>query len=103
MLTDASAAASRGWPRAWRAEEPVDNDCFEPIDGKVAVTLTVKDDGLIVDFAGTAAAQGLQEQLDRQLDLGGVHGAVVVLRARPSQERRRLPRRRNPPARGHRW
>ena len=37
----------------WRAEEPVDNDCFEPIDGKVAVTLTVKDDGLIVDFAGT--------------------------------------------------
>ena len=38
----------------WRAEEPVDNDCFEPIDGKVAVTLTVKDDGLIVDFAGTS-------------------------------------------------
>ena len=37
----------------WRAEEAVDNDCFEPIDGKVAVTLTVKDDGLIVDFAGT--------------------------------------------------
>ncbi|MGH6950384.1 MAG: hydantoinase B/oxoprolinase family protein, partial [Vitreimonas sp.] len=37
----------------WRAEEVVDNDCFEPIDGKVAVTLTVTDDGLIVDFAGT--------------------------------------------------
>ena len=37
----------------WRAEEPIDNDCFEPIDGKIAVTLTVEDDGLIVDFAGT--------------------------------------------------
>ena len=45
----------RGWPQgAWRAEEPVDNDCFEPIDGKIAVALTVKDDGLIVDFAGTS-------------------------------------------------
>jgi hypothetical protein len=37
----------------WRAEEPVDNDCFEPIDGKIVVTLTVKDSRLIVDFAGT--------------------------------------------------
>ena len=38
----------------WRAEEPVDNDCFEPIDGRIAVTLTVKDRRLIVDFAGTS-------------------------------------------------
>jgi len=38
----------------WRAEEAVDNDCFEPIDGRIAVTLTVKDSRLIVDFAGTS-------------------------------------------------
>ena len=38
----------------WRAEETVDNDCFEPIDGRIAVTLTVKDRRLIVDFAGTS-------------------------------------------------
>ena len=38
----------------WRAEESVDNDCFEPIDGRIAVTLTVKDRRLIVDFAGTS-------------------------------------------------
>ena len=71
----------------WRAEEPVDNDCFEPIDGRIAVDA----DGrrttrLMVDFAGTSPQmQGLQEQLDRQLDLGGLHGAVVVLRARPAR------------------
>ncbi|MDI1285944.1 MAG: hydantoinase B/oxoprolinase family protein [Reyranella sp.] len=41
-------------PGVWRAEEPVDNDCFEPIDGRIAVTLTVKDSKLIVDFAGTS-------------------------------------------------
>jgi N-methylhydantoinase B len=38
----------------WRAEESVDNDCFEPIDGRIAVTLTVKDRRLIVDFEGTS-------------------------------------------------
>jgi N-methylhydantoinase B len=38
----------------WRAEEPVDNDCFEPIDARIAVTLTVKDHRMIVDFAGTS-------------------------------------------------
>ena len=38
----------------WRAEEPVDNDCFEPIDGRIAVTITVKDQRMIVDFAGTS-------------------------------------------------
>jgi N-methylhydantoinase B len=38
----------------WTAEESVDNDCFEPIDGRIALTLTVKDRKLIVDFAGTS-------------------------------------------------
>lgn len=38
----------------WRAEEPVDNDCFEKIDARIAVTLTVKDRRLMVDFAGTS-------------------------------------------------
>lgn len=38
----------------WKAEEPVDNDCFGPIDGRIAVTLTVKDRKLVVDFAGTS-------------------------------------------------
>ncbi len=37
----------------WRAEEAIDNDCFEPIDAKIAVTLTVESGKLIVDFAGT--------------------------------------------------
>jgi len=38
----------------WRAEEPVDNDCFEPIDGRIAVALTVEESRLVVDFAGTS-------------------------------------------------
>ena len=38
----------------WRAEEPVDSDCFERIDARIAVTLTVKDRRLVVDFAGTS-------------------------------------------------
>ena len=38
----------------WRAEETVDNDCFRPIDGRIVVTLTVKDHRLVVDFAGTS-------------------------------------------------
>jgi len=39
----------------WRAEEAVDNDCFEPIDGKIVVKLTVEGGKLIVDFAGTTS------------------------------------------------
>ncbi|MBS0523852.1 MAG: hydantoinase B/oxoprolinase family protein [Proteobacteria bacterium] len=39
----------------WRAEETIDNDCFEPIDGRIAVALTVEDGKLVVDFAGTTA------------------------------------------------
>ena len=38
----------------WKGEEPVDNDCFEPIDAKIAVTITVKGRKLVVDFAGTS-------------------------------------------------
>jgi N-methylhydantoinase B len=38
----------------WKGEEPVDNDCFEPIDAKIAVAITVKDRRLVVDFAGTS-------------------------------------------------
>ena len=38
----------------WRAEETVDNDCFEPIDGRIVVALTVKGSSLVVDFAGTS-------------------------------------------------
>ena len=38
----------------WKGEEPVDNDCFEPIDARIAVTITVKDRKLVVDFAGTS-------------------------------------------------
>ncbi|MFC3231100.1 hydantoinase B/oxoprolinase family protein [Marinibaculum pumilum] len=38
----------------YRAEEPVDNDCFEPIDGAIVVALTVEGDALTVDFTGTA-------------------------------------------------
>ena len=38
----------------WIAEEAVDNDCFERIDARIAVALTVKDSRLIVDFAGTS-------------------------------------------------
>jgi len=39
----------------WRAEEKIDNDCFEPIDGRITVALTVEDGRLIVDFAGTSS------------------------------------------------
>ncbi|QOZ23878.1 hydantoinase B/oxoprolinase family protein [Bradyrhizobium sp. CCBAU 51753] len=38
----------------WRAEETVDHDCFQPIDGRIVVTLTVSDSGLVVDFDGTS-------------------------------------------------
>lgn len=39
---------------SWKAEEAVDNDCFEPIDGRIAVTLTVSEQGILVDFDGTS-------------------------------------------------
>jgi len=55
MPTAASAPASIACTRRVAREEAVDNDCFEPIDGKIVVTLTVKDSRLIVDFAGTTA------------------------------------------------
>jgi N-methylhydantoinase B len=38
----------------WTSEEPVDSDCFETIDARIVVTLTVKDSRLVVDFAGTS-------------------------------------------------
>ena len=37
------------------AEEAIDNDCFEPIDGVIRVSLTVDGDHATVDFTGTAA------------------------------------------------
>ena len=76
----------RAWPQGvWRAEEAVDNDCFEPIDGRIAVTLTVKDDRLIVDFAGTSPqVRGFKNSSIANSYLGGVHGARLVLRARPA-------------------
>ncbi|MDP6564958.1 MAG: hydantoinase B/oxoprolinase family protein [Alphaproteobacteria bacterium] len=36
------------------AEEAIDNDCFEPIDGMIKVRLAVRGDGVVVDFTGTA-------------------------------------------------
>ena len=73
----------------WRAEEPVDNDCFEPIDAQdrrhADGRRTAPDRRLRRHLA---ADQGLQEQLDRQLDLGGLHGAGLVLRARPAARTR---------------
>ncbi len=38
----------------WQGEEPVDSDCFEPIDARIAVTVTVRNRRLIVDFDGTS-------------------------------------------------
>jgi N-methylhydantoinase B len=38
----------------WQADESVDNDCFQPIDGKIAVTMTVGNSRLIIDFGGTS-------------------------------------------------
>ena len=38
----------------YRAEEAIDNDCFEPIDGAIHVRLGVHGDALEVDFTGTA-------------------------------------------------
>ena len=55
MPTAASAPASTASPREPGApRRSVDNDCFEPIDGRIAVALTVEDSRLVVDFAGTS-------------------------------------------------
>ncbi len=35
------------------AEENFDNDCFEPVDVRIKVTLTISGDCMIVDFSGT--------------------------------------------------
>ena len=35
------------------AEEAIDNDCFEPVDSTIRVTLSVEGDSLAVDFTGT--------------------------------------------------
>ncbi|MCA6112217.1 hydantoinase B/oxoprolinase family protein [Bradyrhizobium cenepequi] len=48
------ACCSRLAKGSWRAEEPVDNDCFQPIDGRIAMTLTVSESRLILDFEGTS-------------------------------------------------
>jgi N-methylhydantoinase B len=37
----------------YQAEEEIDNDCFEPIDAAIRVTLTVEGDHMRVDFTGT--------------------------------------------------
>ena len=47
----------------WRAEERIDNDCFEPIDGKIVVALTVENGKLIVDNAP------LENYWDRKIPL----------------------------------
>jgi N-methylhydantoinase B len=48
------ASLSRLPKGSWRAEEVVDHDCFQPIDSRIAVTLTVRESGLLVDFEGTS-------------------------------------------------
>jgi N-methylhydantoinase B len=39
----------------YEAEERIDNDCFEPVDGAIRVRLTVAGERLTVDFTGTMA------------------------------------------------
>ena len=54
MPTAASAAASRGWPRACGAPRSRSTTTASSRStARSPSTLTVKDDGLIVDFAGT--------------------------------------------------
>ncbi|WP_028351610.1 hydantoinase B/oxoprolinase family protein [Bradyrhizobium murdochi] len=48
------ASASRLSKGTWKADEPIDHDCFGPTDSAVSVTLTVGDSGLVVDFEGTS-------------------------------------------------
>ena len=38
----------------YSAEESFDNDCFEPLDVRIKVALTVAGDGMTVDFSGTS-------------------------------------------------
>ncbi|UVO35792.1 hydantoinase B/oxoprolinase family protein [Bradyrhizobium arachidis] len=48
------ASVSRLPKGSWKAEEPMDHDCFKPTDSVIALTLTVSESGLIVDFEGTS-------------------------------------------------
>ncbi|WP_439360385.1 hydantoinase B/oxoprolinase family protein [Bradyrhizobium sp. DASA03007] len=48
------ASVSRLPKGTWKVEEPMDHDCFQPVDSVVALTLTVGESGLIVDFNGTS-------------------------------------------------
>jgi N-methylhydantoinase B len=45
------AAAPDG---TYLAEESFDNDCFEPVDVRIKVTLTIDGEGMTVDFSGTS-------------------------------------------------
>ncbi|SPP98118.1 hydantoinase B/oxoprolinase family protein [Bradyrhizobium vignae] len=48
------ASVSRLPKGSWKAEEPMDHDCFQPVDSAIVLTLTVGESGLIVDFDGTS-------------------------------------------------
>ncbi|MBB4264343.1 hydantoinase B/oxoprolinase family protein [Bradyrhizobium sp. CIR3A] len=48
---DAFSRLAKG---TWKAAEPVEHDCFEPINSRIALTLTVGESGLIIDFEGTS-------------------------------------------------
>lgn len=48
------ASLSRLPKGAWKAESPIDHDCFQPVDSVIAVTLSMGESGLIVDFEGTS-------------------------------------------------
>ena len=39
---------------SYAAEEAIDNDCFEPIEGAIRIRLTVEGERMTVDFTGTA-------------------------------------------------
>ncbi|NYG45365.1 N-methylhydantoinase B [Bradyrhizobium sp. IAR9] len=39
---------------SWRVEIPIDHDCFQPIEARIAMMLTVGQSDLIVDFDGTS-------------------------------------------------
>ena len=102
MPTAASGAASTAWPHGiWRAEESIDNDCFEPIDGRIAVALTVEDGKLIVDFAGTSP----QVRGFKNSSIANSYSAVYMALAsffEPDLPRNEgtFRQRRDPPARG---
>ncbi|MER8880737.1 hydantoinase B/oxoprolinase family protein [Mesorhizobium sp. M0684] len=48
------AAVKKLRPGTYRGEDFFDHDCFEPIDARVKVAITVSAEGLKVDFAGTS-------------------------------------------------